>query len=80
MGVAQEQADPERLFQAVHAPCHGRGRQLVQARGRGEAAAFQHGEEEVELFAELGRIHGMPVRLWHSHCASLCVSDPSGAD
>ncbi|MCY1441771.1 hypothetical protein D9M71_581050 [compost metagenome] len=78
MRAAQEQLTADRAFQAVDTPCHGRRGQRMTARGGGKTAGFQHVEEQGQLVGQLIGVHGrfVLVRIWHSHCALLCVSVP----
>ncbi|MNI33546.1 hypothetical protein D3C73_875030 [compost metagenome] len=79
MGAANEQLAANSGFQAVDAPCHRRRRQRMTARGRREAASFKDIEKKPELSGQLRGVHVsvLLVRIWHSHCALLCVSPPS---
>ena len=64
MGAAAEQLTAEGLLQCIDTPCHGRGREAMPARSSGEAAAFQHVEEEFELSGK---------GVWQHWRLCLCV-------
>ncbi|MNP09556.1 hypothetical protein D3C76_1016680 [compost metagenome] len=79
MGAAHEQAAAHGVLQAVDA-ARDRGRRQRMAPGSGrKTAAFEHVEEQAQLFGQGIGAHrrGSALRKTHSHCALLCVSPPA---